>query len=729
MATSRIKGITIEIGGDTTGLDKALKGVNQEIRTTSSSLKDVERLLKMDPGNTELLRQKYELLNRSINTTEQKLEALKDAERQVQEQMRRGEASEDQYNALRREIIATEAGLRNLREQSERTERAINGIDEEPVEEVAEAAENAKEELQDAGREAADFGDLLKAEAIVEGAKAIVSSLKDITEETKEYQKIMGSLEVSSEKSGYTAEETARVYKKLYGVLGDDQTAATAAANLQALGLEQEKLLELTDSAIGAWAQYGDSIPIDGLAESINETIKAGQVTGTLADVLNWASLEGETFGVAMKEATEENKDWNKAVEEAATAEDLFNLALQEAGDSTERTNMVMKMLAGQGLEEAGKAWRENNKTLVESNEAQAAMQENMAEIGDRVGPIFTEIETGLGRVLEKVLEITEGIDTEQIGEEIANAFDYFISDVIPKIVDFINFLIENKEIVISILAGISGGLIGLKLAAFAGEIQAVISGTTALASAFPLLGGAIALLTNPIFWIATAVVGLVALIAQKGDEIQGYLQKLDDFLQGVFAKDWTEVFGPILGSALNKFFANAKNTWNLIKIVLNGVIDFIRGVFTGDWERAWNGVIQIFQGIFTYIGNIAKRPINSVIGMVNGAISGINTLIRGINNLPGVDIPTIGKIPYLAKGGVLSSGSAIVGEAGPEILTMSGNRAIVQPLTNQTTNNTSLGEITLNIYGAPGQDVRELADIIENEIADRIERREAAFA
>ena len=81
MATSRIKGITVEIGGDTTGLDKALKGVNQEIRTTSSSLKDVERLLKMDPGNTELLRQKYELLNRQIDQTEDKLESLKNAEK------------------------------------------------------------------------------------------------------------------------------------------------------------------------------------------------------------------------------------------------------------------------------------------------------------------------------------------------------------------------------------------------------------------------------------------------------------------------------------------------------------------------------------------------------------------------------------------------------------------------------------------------------------------------
>ena len=90
MATSRIKGITVEIGGDTTGLDKALKGVNQEIRTTSSSLKDVERLLKLDPGNTELLRQKYELFNRQIDQQEDKLESLQNAEKSENVQMKQG---------------------------------------------------------------------------------------------------------------------------------------------------------------------------------------------------------------------------------------------------------------------------------------------------------------------------------------------------------------------------------------------------------------------------------------------------------------------------------------------------------------------------------------------------------------------------------------------------------------------------------------------------------------
>lgn len=648
MATSRIKGITVEIGGDTTGLDKALKGVNQEIRTTSSSLKDVERLLKMDPGNTELLRQKYELLNRQIDQTEDKLESLKNAEKSVQDQMKQGKVSEDQYNALKREIIATEASLRDLRSRADATDKAIRGIDEKPIEDVEKAAEDAGEALDDAGKNASNFGDYLKANAVTEGAKALVSAVKDIAEETKEYSKIMGTLETSSEKAGYTAEETTKTFRTLYQVLGDDQTAATTTANLQAIGLSQEDLLKITEQTIGAWAQYGDSIPIDSLAESINETIQAGQVTGTFADVLNWAG----------------------------TSEDAFNEKLAAAGSTAERANLVMQEMANQGLQQSYDKWMENNAALAENNDAQAELNEQLAVLGEKILPVMTELVS----VVADLLAWFNSLDPQM------------------------QTLIVTMVLLAAAIGPATSGIMGM---------QAAITAISA----------------NPIVLAVAAAVAALAILIVYGDEVQDMLENLDEFLQGVFARDWTEVFGPILGTALNTFFANVKNTWNLIKTVFNGVIDFIRGVFTGDWERAWNGVIQIFQGIFAYIGNIAKRPLNSVIGMVNGAISGINMLIRGINNLPGVDIPTIGKIPYLAKGGVLSSGSAIVGEAGPEILTMAGNRAIVQPLTNQTTNNTSLGGITMNIYGAPGQDVRELANIIEDELADRIERREAAFA
>ena len=683
---TKIRGITIELGGDTSGLSKALSDVNGQIKSTQSQLKDVERLLKIDPKNTELLRQKQELLAKSVGETNEKLETLQKTEKHVQQLFKEGKASEEQYNALKREIVSTEMSLDKLKDEAKKTEDAINGIDEKPVEEVAKAAKEAGESLEHTGKEASNFKDLLKAEAVVEGAKSIIGALKGVAEETKEYKKIMGSLEVSSERAGYSAEETEETFKQLYGVLGDDQTAATTTANLQALGLSQENLTKLTNAAIGAWSAYGDSIPIDGLAESINETIKAGTVTGTFADVLNWAALENETFGVSLKENTKANEEWNKAVREAETAEDYFNLALQNASTEAERTNLVMQALSDQGLMEAGKAWEENNKSLVENNQANAELQEQMAELGEKIMPIVTA-------VVEKVAELLE----------------------------WFNGLDEDTQSIILLI---------IALVAALGPLTGAIGGVSDVI---------LFLISNPIVALIAAIIALVALIAVKGDEIQGILQGVDEFLQNIFAKDWTQVFGPVLGNILNAFSANLKNIWDSIMLAMNGVIDFIRGVFTGDWERAWKGLKEIFGGIVGSLVAVMKAPLNGIIALVNGMIDGINWVIRKVNSLSftnpfsgekvGFHFGEIGKVPYLAKGGVLSQGSAVVGEAGPELLTVMGNRAIVQPLTNQTTNTSYLGGMTVNVYGAAGQDVRELADLVADKVQEAIERQEAVYA
>ena len=115
---------------------------------------------------------------------------------------------------------------------------------------------------------------------------------------------------------------------------------------------------------------------------------------------------------------------------------------------------------------------------------------------------------------------------------------------------------------------------------------------------------------------------------------------------------------------------------------------------------------------------------------MINGAISGINTLIKGVNKIPGVNIGTIGSVQYLAKGGILYDGTAVVGEAGPEILTVDNGRAVVQPLNSSTSTsyNNSFGGITLNVYGAPGQDVDELADAVADRFEHIVQQKGAVF-
>ncbi len=114
---NRIKGITVEIGGDTTKLQTALKGVNTEIKNTQSQLKDVEKLLKLDPGNTELLSQKFKTLQQEITATKGKLNTLKDAAKQAEQALKDGTVSQEQYDALQREIAETEQNLKSLEQE------------------------------------------------------------------------------------------------------------------------------------------------------------------------------------------------------------------------------------------------------------------------------------------------------------------------------------------------------------------------------------------------------------------------------------------------------------------------------------------------------------------------------------------------------------------------------------------------------------------------------------
>ena len=527
----RIKGITVEIGGDTTGLSKALSGVNKEIKSTQSQLKDVEKLMKLDPGNTELLRQKYELLNQEVEQTDQKLDALREAEKQVQAQFQRGDIGKDKYDALKREVIETEAKLGNLRTEAKNAENAPDGIDEKPVEEVRQAAKEAGDALEDAGKEASTFGDMLKADAIVEGVKGIASSLKDAAEDSKEYMRIMGSLEVSSQQAGYSAAETEEVYRALFGVLGDNQTAATTTANLQALGLEQSNLNQLVNATVGAWAKYGDSIPIDGLAESINETIRAGQVTGTFADVLNWGSKEGETFGVKLKENTEANKEWNDAVNNATTAEDFFNLALQQAGSDAERANLVMQAMADQGLAAAGEAWQENNEALVENNQANADFEDSMAELAEQVLPILTQI-----------------------------------TDAVTKLIDFV---LNNKDALIFAITTIGTALLAWNVVSIIQDVIGVMKGldaSTKLVAASQKILNAV-MNANPIMLIVSAIAALAAgfiYLWNNCEEFREFWINLWNKISEIFLAAWDAI--------VNFFTETIPNAWNAVVEWFSGI-------------------------------------------------------------------------------------------------------------------------------------------------------------
>lgn len=258
------------------------------------------------------------------------------------------------------------------------------------IDRYGKAVADAADEMEDASDGASNFGDFLKADLISEGAQAIVEGLKEVVEETREYRKIMGSLNESSAQAGYSAAETTEAYTRLFSVLADDQSAATTAANLQALQLPQKQLMELINGTIGGWAKYGDSIPIDGLAEAINHTAKLGEVQGTFADILEWS-------GVSV---------------------DGFNQRLSTCKTMEERVQLIMEEMTRQNLPAMGDAWRQNNEALVESNEANAKLQAQMARLAETIEPLFTAMTNGAAWALEKVNDLIEGV------KEVPGAFD-----------------------------------------------------------------------------------------------------------------------------------------------------------------------------------------------------------------------------------------------------------------------------------------------------------------
>lgn len=355
---------------------KELGEVNQEIGLLSDKMKRADAEFRGQANSIEALTTKNDLLREAQQKQIDKIAKLQTAiedcgeaygenDEAVMRFKRQLEKAETDLIDLNDELSANERYLDEARTSADKCAKSID----EYGKQVKDAAK-ATDDFNGAGGGKGGIGNLigqlgslkkmLVGGAVVAGLKATSDAIIGIVDETEEYRKIMGTLETSSQAAGYTAEQTAESYEYLYGVLGDTQTAATTVANLQAIGLAQGDLRDMIDSVIGAWATYGDSIPIDGLAESVNETIQAGKVTGTFADVLNWAGV----------------------------SEDEFNEKLSAANGSTERAQIVLNQLANQGLPETGKAWRDANEDVVAYNESQMKLDEAMGQLGETLAPV-----------------------------------------------------------------------------------------------------------------------------------------------------------------------------------------------------------------------------------------------------------------------------------------------------------------------------------------------------
>lgn len=778
----RIKGITVEIGGDVTGLNKALSGTNKEIKSTQNQLKDVERLLKLDPNNTVLLEQKQRLLGNAVKENVSKLDTLKKASEGVtannekyeewtksfskiqeqttkaqeelsklqQEQKKFTEGSDDynrlqseidattdkisnlkkqaadtfdelgrpistdQYDALQREIISTTEDLRTLEGQASKSQQALSKISN-GADKVAEASGKVSKSMAPA------------TVAITGLGIAAFNSASDLEES-------QNKVDVAFGKSADVVKNFASEALEKYGMAKG--TALDMAAQFgdmgTSMGLTTVQAAEMSTSLVGL---AGDLASFKNIGTDQAMTALNGIFTGesqslkTLGIVMTQDTLLSYALANGFIDTAKSAQDLEKqqiAVEKAQAA---YNVAVRkhgegslEARDASLKLSEAQSKLAESGaasldsLSEAEKvqlryafvmnATKNAHGDFANTSEGAAnslrIMQESIkdasAELGGVLLPVITPI-------IQKITEMITWFTTLDDGQKRTIVTVLALIAAISPVAGLVSGIATVVGAVIPIIGTVSGAIAILTGAA-----------TTGTAASTALANG-ISFLTSPIGLVIAAIIAAVALIATKGDEIQAVLQKLDDWLQGVFTTDWTTIFGPVLGSILNGFFANVKNVWDSIKTVFDGIIDFIRGVFTGDWKRAWNGIVEIFSGLFGMIEACAKAPLNGIIGLLNGAIGAINQLIGGLNGigfeLPGwlgggsfkINIPSIPNIPYLAKGGILSAGSAVVGEDGPELLTVGNGKAVVQPLSGNN------GHLDSQVGGPPngGQGVIEI--------------------
>lgn len=364
---------------------KQMKAVNNSLSGMKSEMAKVSAEFDGQANSAEALRKKQAILQQQYDQQKEKVQALarmlESAKSAYDENSDVVLSYQRQLNTATVELIKFDRELKNtdkyLDEAAQSADGTASSIDEfgKTVKDAGDEGSDGMGQLKEAFSqlgEAAKSGDIngvvaalgsmkgvLVGGAAVAGAKALADGIINITESTKEYRTILGTLEVSSKQAGYTQEQTTEIYKKFQAVLGDTQKAATATANLQALKLSQEDLTVLMEQAIGAWATYGDSIPIDSLSESINETVQVGKVTGVFADALNWAG----------------------------TSEDEFNERLAACADTTERANLVLTQLSEQGLQATGQAWVKNNQDIIAANTAQETMNESMAQLGEALQP------------------------------------------------------------------------------------------------------------------------------------------------------------------------------------------------------------------------------------------------------------------------------------------------------------------------------------------------------
>ena len=663
---NNIKGITIEIGGDTTKLDKALSGTNKEIKSTQSELREVEKLLKMDPGNMEAMKQKQELLTKAVGQTKDKLDLLKDAEKQVEEQFKNGEASEEQYRAIKREVEATETQLKNLEKAAADSNVTLT--------KVGEAFGNVGDKLTTVGTKLTTVS-----AGIVGVGTASVAAAKDLD---SGYDTIITKTGASGEALEGLQETANNVYGSM-AVDMDDVGIAIGEVNTRfgATGTELETLstqflqfAQINDTDLNTAIDSVDSIMLKfGVDSSQTANVlglltKAGQDSGISMETLesslqtNGAALQELGFDLtesvnllAQMEASGVDtstamaglkKAVANATKEGLSADEALTQtidSIKNASSETEALQIATELFGNKGAAEMASAIRDGRLSVDD-------LSASLSDYGDVVETTFNETKDPWDDATVAANNLK--LAAADLGTSLLTTLQPMITSVVQKVKEFTqwfkNLNESQKQTIIKVAAVVAA--IGPMLVIIGKICTGISSIINVVKMAQPVMAALNAVLAaNPIILIVAAIAALIAafvLLYNKCEWFRNGVNAIWEAIKTAFLTAFNAIkdfFTVTLPNAFNSIIDFVKNNWQaLLLFIVNpfagafallynncdafrefidnfvqkikeffqglwdGLVAIFQGVgqwFTDRFTEAWNGIVAVFSAIGTWFG------------------------------------------------------------------------------------------------------------------------------
>ena len=650
---SRIKGITVEIGGDTTGLEKALKGVNSSIKTTQSALKDVERLLKLDPTNTELLTQKQKLLKDAIASTSEKLETLKEAQKQAKEQLERGELGQDKYDALQREIVETEQELKRLQEQAATTSVTLEKIVAagDKFEKAGDSITNAGKQISVASAAVTGLGvAAVKTAADFDSAMANVAAISGATGD--DLQALRDKAREMGEKTKFSASEAADAmsYMAMAGwKTGDMLSGIEGIMNLAAAS--GEDLATTSDIVTDALTAFG----------------LTAEDSAHFADILAAASSNANTnvsmMGETFKYCAPVAGALGYSAEDVAEAIGLMgNAGIKSTQAGTALRTMMTKLqgelkLSGEALGEvtiqtanADGSMRELSDILADCRTAFSKMSESEAAaaaetlVGKNAMSGFLALMNSAPGDIDKLRNAIENCDgsAEDMAaimqdnlngqltilksqlEELAISFGEMLMPVIRKVVTAVQGFVDKlnnmdeaqRKTIITIglviaalgpflvILGTVISTVGKSMKAYASAAKGIKKLMVAVKSGtgiFGKLGTALGGISAPVLAIVAVIAVLVAAFT--------HLWKTNDGFRENIIATWTQI-----KETVSNFCQGIVDRLNSLGFEFSSITEVLKAV----WDGFCNLLGPVFEGAFRFISDTLSTVLDVILNTVD---------------------------------------------------------------------------------------------------------------